>query len=358
MSKGAISSGTLTIGIFAIIVGLVGAYGIRTALLPQEQVAEAAPAKVVMPVAARDLPLDSVITESDVVHVTVTVEEQQERSPADGYMMMDTKFIFGSKLRRSMRQGETFSPSAFYRPGEGPNLADRLKPGFRSVAIEVEPANGASVPVGSLVDVTFRTFPRSGSDTIAAIPEMTMPLFEKIQVLDVKANDSGRGEQPAIVTLAVPSDRVAKINVVKGQGVFTLSARPAVELVNYTPDGDERLTLEEFLGLQPPAAAAPPMPQIPQHMTVIYRGADRKENTFGIVTPEYEQQLAQYQSVYQLQATTNKPGCKTCKKKTQGNGNYPLAPIPASSSSQYQEPNLLPPQPTRAVRPVDNVSDM
>lgn len=356
MSKGAISSGTLTIGIFAIIVGLVGAYGIRTALLPKEQVAEAAPDNVVIPVAARDLPLNAVLTESDIVSVTVTIEEQRERSPADGYMMMDTKYIIGSRLRRPMRQGETFSPSVFYRASEGPNLADSLKPGFRAVPIEVDIANGADVPVGSLVDVMFKTYPREGTDTVAAIPEMTMTLFDKIEVLDVKTNDKDRsGEKKAIVTLAVPTDRVAKINVVKGQGDFTLSARPAVELVSYKPDSEEGLTLDDVLGLEPPPAALPPLPEIPEFKTVIYRGREKEENVFGIVTPEFQEQFASYQAAYELQST-KKPGCKTCKKKKQGD--YPLIPIPASQSSQYQEPSLLPPQPTRAVRPIDNVSNM
>ena len=53
-----ISPGTMTVGILAIVAGLVGAYAVRTALLDEPvAVAEvAAPVVTVMPLAAIDLP--------------------------------------------------------------------------------------------------------------------------------------------------------------------------------------------------------------------------------------------------------------------------------------------------------------
>jgi len=356
VSKGAISSGTLTIGIFAIIVGLVGAYGIQTALLPKEEQAQAQVERIPIPVAACDLPINRVIHDGDLVNYPLTETERQDRMPADGMMMTQHQRIIGRQLKRPMRQGEAFSPSMFFPEGTGPNIADMLKPGFRAIDIEVQAADGgATVPVGANVDVLFKTFPREATVYSSAIPEMTTRMLEQAEVLTSRPSKARNGDGSAIVTLAVPADKVAEIQVVEGRGEFALIACPnSIDMVGF--NANERLTFEEVLGIEPPVYQQQAEQAV--HRTVIVRGSNFAVNEFA--EPVQEQQSTMVASP--MMPAGAKKECKTCKNK--GGANQipmpdntpapnqqlkpiPLTPIPVSAVGTEPMPLV----PTRAVRP-------
>lgn len=254
-----ISAGTMTAAIFAILIGIGGAYAVRQYMhqppAPAEQVST--PPTWVVPVAARDLLAGQKLSLDDVIVNRLSEEEFRKSSYADLAYMTNTSQIAGRTLNAPIAKGQVFEPTDFYPEGMGPGVAETLRPGYRAVSVpitDIGSVAGFARP-GSIVDVLFR------SDAQEDYPEMTMTLLERVEVLalddtvlpDALPQDDAQQRGPAVVTLAVTPAQAKALKVVEGRGELALALRnPAEaedELISLElKRTSARVTLDQLLG--------------------------------------------------------------------------------------------------------------
>lgn len=250
-----ISSGTLVLGIFAVLFGLVGAYAAKQYLA--EKPAEAPPAAPAekltnVPMASIDLPAGRTITVGDIVVIPMT-DEKRHNLPSGS--MLDAKQVMGRTLRTAVTKYSPFSVENLYPEGTGPSVAEKLEPGFRAVSVPLENSEAeiALLSPGGVADVVFRTFAIKDS----GLPETTVTLLENVKILAIgetifpggktAAATSGARRGTTSVTLACTPDQASALKVVEGRGSLSLVLRGPQDnqLVGHSPPR----TLESLLAL-------------------------------------------------------------------------------------------------------------
>ncbi len=273
-----ITPGTVIVGIFAVLFGLVGAYGVRKYLQTEKPAPPpaAGPQTQIVPLASMDLEPGRTIVLGNVALLQLTPEEVEKRMKAGELpkqFMNNPQQIIGRILKTPLKQGDAFKTEDLYAEGTGPTIAEKLAPGLRAVTIPVQGtgALGGYDGPGSYVDVVFRTQP----DDKAGIPETTVTLLEGVQVLGMEVAD--KRAPPGVVlenrvTLAVTADQANALKIAEGRGTFTLSLRNPedVEIASATIPQ----TLDRLLNL----------PVSNQHVTAIYRGGNAQAVSFPGVT--------------------------------------------------------------------------
>jgi pilus assembly protein CpaB len=262
----------MTAAIFAILVGLAGAYAVRQYLKEAPVVAQAAaePEFVTVPIASSDLMDGRQLTINDVTLLRMTREELQQSQYANQAFMQNTSQSAGRILRGGIKKGEAFFTNHLYPEGMGPGVAERLKPGQRAVTVAIEnvgAVEGYARP-GTLVDVLFRS---TESETL---PEVTITLLEAVEILAVgrvtlPGHDVAGDVEKTTVTVGVTPQQAKALKVVEGRGEMTLALRASDDVGQVISVGNrtqQQMTLTQLLGL--PERSAKKME--------IYRGADKQ----------------------------------------------------------------------------------
>ncbi len=256
-----ISSGTLVLGVFAALFGLVGAY-VAKQHLAEPPVVEVEPPKVelvAVPTAAVDLPVGRTISIGDIIVRRLTWQQIRDLDLPSEFMNQVSQ-LTGRTLRGPIAKGMSFRPEDLYPEGTGPSVAERLQPGYRAVSLALEDsyAELSLLSPGAIVDVLFRTFPNG------AVPETTVTLLEHVEILAIgeqafpggRVNGGNSHRRTAAITLACTPDQAAALKVVEGRGALSLALRGAEEieedlLARATPGPQ---TLESLLDLPEPKA--------------------------------------------------------------------------------------------------------
>lgn len=238
-----VSSGTMTVTVFAALVGLGGAFVVRQTMqrpAPVETAAPAAaPAPVIVPLAAMDLQPGRKLTLNDIAPRRMTQEEFKKSEYRKVTFLSSTTQIQGRSLRKAVPAGRPFQPDDFFPDGAGPDIADRLQAGYRAVTVPIESVgsvNGFAVP-GSIVDVLFRAKPEG------VRPAVTLTLLERIEVLAFNVNTTqgmrdpalNNNQQTATVTLAVTPQQAKILKVVEGRGDMSLTLRNPKDDFQFAP---------------------------------------------------------------------------------------------------------------------------
>ena len=246
----AVSPGTLILGIFAVLFGLVGAYAAKQYLGTPPAAAAHKSQKTTVPMAAADLVPGRTVTLGDVMLVSFTPDDlKRKRLPE--LFMVNPKQVIGRTLREPVAKGDAFTTTSFYPEGMGPSVTERLKPGYRAATIPLE--NSASelslVTPGTMVDIVFRTTREAVKD----MPETTVNLLENVEVLAIGA-ETFQGARPltlgrpmetgpkANVTLAVTPQQVSALKVVEGRGSMSLVGRNPHDNASAGPSQPQTLT--------------------------------------------------------------------------------------------------------------------
>lgn len=278
-----ISPGTMTALIFAILVGLGGAYAVRQYLHRPPVVAQKPPAPVVLtvPVASNDLIPGRKLTINDVALLQLSPEQARKQGLDGKPYMRDPKQIAGRVLRQEIKKGVIFLTEDFYPDGMGPGIAGELPPGHRAVTVPIHNIGAVAgfAQPGSIVDVLFRARPRD------SYPETTVTLIEAIEVLavgpstvpglEVRDETLGRPRETGTVTVSVTASQARALKAVEGRGELTLALRNPQDFVPVVmgemPAATSHTTLDAVLGLTPPA---------PPKQIEIFRGGALETVTF------------------------------------------------------------------------------
>ena len=274
-----LSPGTLIVGVFAILFGLVGAYAVKRALQRPLQTAVEEPKEkeqpMMLPVAALDLPAGRSLVEEDLMSVTMT-REAMAKAKFPPLVMQKPAQIAGRILRKTHKRGKPFEPADFYPKGMGPSIVENLQPGERAVTIASQPnaVDETFVTPGAIVDVLFR----ATADEKLELPDATVTLLSRVRVLAVghvtvdgespPAKPQG-GQAPQTVTLAVNENQARALKVADGRGTLSLVLRPIQDKTLALKEGPT--TLAGLLGLKEPEKA---------FVSEIYRGVHLTTLTF------------------------------------------------------------------------------
>lgn len=252
-----ISPGTMTAAIFAILVGLAGAYMVRQYLSQPQSMAQA-PEMITVPVASVDLMAGRSVSINDVALMRMTRQEFARSPYANQEFMTESRQIASRILKDPIKKGEAFITNALYPEGMGPGVAELLKAGQRAVTVAIEnvgAVEGFARP-GTLVDVLYR------STATDSVPEVTMTLLDRVEVLavgkiSVPGHDVSLGPNASArgtVTLAVNPDQAKALKVVEGRGELTLALRNPDDAATLSSLGYEhhKVTLYQVLGLPEP----------------------------------------------------------------------------------------------------------
>lgn len=259
-----ISPATMTAAIFAILIGLVGAYAVRQFLSQAEVVAEQQepeeqkpPEMVYVPVAARDMQIGQKVTINDIVIRKIIKAEFGDSEFVGQQFMTATDQITGRQLQSDLTTGSVFKPDSFFPDGMGPGITRLLQPGQRAVTVPIRnigAVEGFAAP-GTQVDVMFRSEPAE------EMPETTLTLLEYVEVLAIDrialpGQVAGAGMSgPATVTLAVSPPQAKALKAVEGRGELSLALRHPDDdgsIVSIGLNSSDHLTLNQLIGGPPP----------------------------------------------------------------------------------------------------------
>jgi len=105
-----ISTGTMTVGIFAVLFGLVGAYALRASLTKPEAEGPPPPRHVNVPLASSAIPAGRRLTLGDMVLVPMTQEDMRGRNYPLEQLMIDTNQIVGRIAQKDPYRGGCQTP--------------------------------------------------------------------------------------------------------------------------------------------------------------------------------------------------------------------------------------------------------
>ena len=253
------SAGTLLLGVFAVLFGLLGVYVVRKELhkpTAKAEVAKAAkPQTFVVPMASSDLEAGRKVTLGDIVLQKLTAA-QMKAQHVDSNYMPSPKQIIGRVLRDGLKEGSTFDTPDFYPEGTGPSVTAKVKPGYRAVTVSVEndaAVSGFAFP-GAVVDVVFRA--NAGGPQEDNAPETTIVLIEAAEVLAVNQEtvsgsrpdrtDANAASKKVAVTLSVTLRQAADLRVVDGRGTMSIALRNSDDL-ELEPERIAPRTLSDLL---------------------------------------------------------------------------------------------------------------
>jgi pilus assembly protein CpaB len=260
----------MIVAIFAVLFGLVGAYAVKRYMQPPVAKEKDKEGLRFVPMAGVDLEPGRAVTLTDIVIAKMTPSQMKQKGlPAE--FMTNPEQIIGRVLRDPLAKGGVFLTTSLYPEGMGPDISQRLKPGLRAVTVSIEGTGivGGLARPGAIADVVFRA---NASDS-GSIPETTVTLLEKVEVLAVGQNTvlgKANSGNPTMVTLAVNPVQANTLKVTENRGTFSLSLRNDKDDTIAT-DLNAPSTLEGVLNLEPKLSFT----------TEIYRAGARQKTTFA-----------------------------------------------------------------------------
>lgn len=247
-----ISPGTVTVGVIAIVLGLVAAYVVRRSLEPEkEKVVKKVEDGVPMVVAKVNLPRHTRITAAHLEVKKVPADQLPEGA------IQSVNGLLDRITKESIEAGERLEQDQLYGIGEKPGITGKLEPGYRAIPISISGSNMSAMllSVGALVDVHL-TFEDSRPE-IGGVATKT--ILQRVKVL-AKGQPSSRqtgssGPSTNMVTLGVTEDQANKLITAQRSGTLSVTLCGDKETVATGAVANENLlTKTELFGLKQSAA--------------------------------------------------------------------------------------------------------
>ena len=247
-------------------------------------------------VAARDLPVGTIVTEQDVR----LVEWPGNAVPAG--LVSARENVIGRGVLATVRLNEPFLESKLAPRGLGGGLPTLIEDGKRALSIRVDDVMGVAgfVVPGTRVDVLLTMQPTTGvSDPT------TKSILQNIQTLaagqSIQVDAQGTPQSVPVVTLLVTPEQAETLTLAANQGRIQLTLRNALDTLEVQTLGVRSAALFGNLG-RPSALASSPAwrrtavatrpPVVEETIVEGFRGGERTLTRFSRPTepPEEPQQ--------------------------------------------------------------------
>lgn len=343
-----ITPGTVTVGVLAILFGLVSAYAARHYLqaAPAVQQAAARPQMATVVVAKYNLPKYARLRAEDLELLPVA-----PHSVPQGALQLQSRAL-ARLVKNTILAGQPLLEKDLFAVGEVPMLADQLPPGFQAVTLAVD-ANSAlngMIQPESVVDIALTV--TNDRPEVGGLATLTLVRAVKVLATSEQRYKASEDRPAGLrnITVAVTPEQANKLILAQRYGTLSVSLRGTVdaELVAAKSDSERNLvnTLD-LLGLPAPKEIIEPIPEEPPTKTAqIWRGGQMVEVTFdaSAITESLNatavaegREPTETVPVSSAKSGTaqgaKKGGCKTCGKKKSG-----------------QQPTAAPPKPTASHR--------
>jgi pilus assembly protein CpaB len=232
-------------------------------------------------VAARDLPVGSVLAATD-----VKVVEWPATAVPPGYAT-DPRSVVGRGLITSVSANEPLLARKMASMEEGGGLPIVIPEGMRAVSVKVDEVIGVAgfVLPGTRVDVLATLSPTSGNNESA-----TRVILQNVQALaagqTIQRDAEGTPQTVTVITLLVNPEDAEKLTLAATEGQIQLALRNTLDMGQVDTKGVDAGTLVQSSPVSAPRQAAAlgraprgPRPS-PGTTVVTYNGAERTETTF------------------------------------------------------------------------------
>ena len=278
-----ISPGTVTVGVFAILLGLVATYVARRALESKPKpYTKPARAQYQIVVAQRNLPEATRIREPDVRLVRVAKDHVPKGA------LGNVNIARNRTVKTTVRAGQPILEDMLYPIGKGPTIEAALQPGYRAVTIAVTGTSPAGfVRPGSYVDIALTvegTNPglRDAFENSGIGGMVTKTLMRGVKVLEVGAEQAGLSRSPAVnraasIVVEVLPEQAKRLILASRLGrlsVFLVSSQKSIDITDEPVEDDEILSFAELLNLPPVEVSQP-------YSVEQYRGTSRSVLILG-----------------------------------------------------------------------------
>jgi pilus assembly protein CpaB len=242
---------TVVVLLVALAAAAVASYAVFRAL---QRAARPAPvAMTTMVIAAREVPVGTMLTAEDVKAVawpanTVVPATFRTVNDVEGRGTIDI-----------LHENEPLVETKLAARGSGAGLPPTIPPGLRAISIKVNEVIGVAgfVLPGSHVDVLVTLANKLGGDKDSSTTRMVV---SNVQVLTAgtrfdrdKAQEEGKPIPSTVVTLGVSPDDAERIALAQNQGQITLTLRNPLDVA---PTSTPGVMLAHLLGKQ----TTPPVP--------------------------------------------------------------------------------------------------
>jgi pilus assembly protein CpaB len=274
-----------TILLFAFVVAAISSYLVyRVASRQMHPLAQPATVKVM--VAARDVPVGTIIRDAD-----VTTGNWVGSLPKGA--LVSKEAVVGRGVVSNLYQGEPVLDSRLAPAGSGGGLAATIKPGMRACAVRVDEVVGVAgfVLPGMRVDVLVSG---NGPGVQPADGPKVKTLLQNIEVLsagtNIQKDNEGKPVQVPVVNLLVTPEQAELLSLASNQTKIQLVLRnpldtdtpktPSIAMSNVFSDGAPAAKPRNAVVTRRVAPVAPPAP--PQvYLVQVYNGGKHTEEKFA-----------------------------------------------------------------------------
>lgn len=238
---------------------------------PVAPVATKAPGATHVVVAARDLPLGSVLGPNDVKEVDWPVQ-----TVPPGYAR-GTEEVIGRGLIQPVAMNEPLLPAKMASKDAGGGLPIVIPEGMRAVSVKVDEVIGVAgfVLPGTRVDVLVTLNPSSEREEAT-----TRVILQNVQTLaagqTIERDSEGTPQTVTVITLLVDPDQAEKLTLASTEGRIHLALRNTLDMEEVDTAGIKAGTLVR--GTAPKVRRS--APRRAGNTIVTFNGTQRSETTF------------------------------------------------------------------------------
>ena len=265
----------LSVLAFALVVSL-GATFVVYRLISSQMSTNAKPSTTQVMVAARNLPVGTMIGESD-----VKTGEWSGSLPATAVLRKED--ALGRGVVASIYEGEPLLGSRLAAKGAGAGLSATIPPGMRAVAIRVNEVVGVAgfVVPGQRVDILVLGTPPGGSSSVGTI---TKTMLQNIEILsagqNIQKDAEGKPVTVQVVNVLVTPEQAEVLSLISNDMRIQLILRNPLDTKETTTTGMSAANV--FSGTPYKTAAAPAAPRAaprpkPQPLVIAAKSAERME---------------------------------------------------------------------------------